>query len=275
MGYRRFFSAEKAISVDSVCTLFKAEHGPDFCFDGESHDFWELVYVREGKVGITADDRIYDFLPGDIILHKPMEFHKIRSLDNTFISAYICSFKASGKNIKEIENKTMRLMSDQRNKIEELMNTARESFLFEGAYPIAVKDTKLAQKFFAGLELFLLELTESNGMSAKENENSELFRKVIAVLNDHIRENISVEFIAEKCFISTGKLKKLFKKHTGMGVIAYFNELKIKKAMELLSGGLSVKETAEQLSYSSQFYLSTVFKKVTGITPSKYKENVL
>ena len=59
-----------------------------------------------------------------------------------------------------------------------------------------------------------------------------------------------------------------------MGVMAYFTELKIKKAMELLSGGLSVKETAEELSYSSQFYLSSVFKKVTGITPSKYKEKL-
>ena len=274
MNNRRFFSAEKAVSVDSICTLFKAEHGPEFYFDGESHDFWELVYVTGGKVGITADDRIYDFSPGDIILHKPMEFHKIRSLDNTNISAYICSFKASGTNIQELENKTMRLMSEQRNKIDEVMHTAKEAFEFDGPYPAKIKNSKAAQRFFSGLELFLIELTESGGKSAKENENSKVFGKIISVLNEHIKENITVGLVAEECFISTGKLKKLFKRYTGMGVMAYFTELKIKKAMELLSGGLSVKETAEELSYSSQFYLSSVFKKVTGITPSKYKEKL-
>lgn len=268
---REFYSFKKTIKIESLCTLFDKVYGPEFNFSGESHDFWELVYVIDGRVGITADDKIYDFSAGDVILHKPMEFHKIRSLENMPIHVFICSFKASGSGTEGLENKTMRLMAERREEMRYIIGLAQSAFEFEKNQPVRAKNDSNAQRFLNKLELFLLDISESEEVSVKENEKSELFGRIIAVLNEHITENISVDFVAEQCFISSSKLKKIFRNYTGMGVITYFNELKVRRAAELLREGYSVGETAERLNFSSQFYLSRVFKRVAGITPSAYK----
>lgn len=272
MKRKKAYLKEKCIDVDGIYTIFSAEYGPEFSFDGESHNFWELVYVIDGKVGITADDRVYNFSAGDIIFHKPMEFHKIYSLENTKITVFVLTFSAKGRYTAELENKTLKIDAHGRRRIEELSELAAKAFDIENSVPVGIKEERSAQRFFNLFENFLLGVAENNEISVAEDTNSKLFGDIIGIMSENISANVSIEYIAERCFVSTAKLKKVFKRYTGMGVMAYFTEMKIKKAMELLKSGMSVGETAEQLSYSSQFYLSRVFKKVTGITPSEYKK---
>ncbi|MBR2043868.1 MAG: AraC family transcriptional regulator [Clostridia bacterium] len=52
----------------------------------------------------------------------------------------------------------------------------------------------------------------------------------------------------------------------------YFNNIKIRKAIEHLKEGFSVKETAIALGFSDPNYFSTVFKRITGNPPSFYKK---
>lgn len=56
-----------------------------------------------------------------------------------------------------------------------------------------------------------------------------------------------------------------------MGVIHYFNHLKIMAATEMLKNGLTVKETATALGFANQNYFSTVFKRITWSAPTHYK----
>ena len=51
----------------------------------------------------------------------------------------------------------------------------------------------------------------------------------------------------------------------------YFNRIKMQRAAELLNEGVSVKQAALQVGFHDQNYFSTVFKRITGHTPSKYK----
>lgn len=265
--------SEKIIEADSVFTVINAVREPGFYFEGESHDFWELVYIAGGRAGITADDRIYTLSEGDLILHKPMEFHKIWAVDDTELHVFILSFSLSGSGIEGLKNRTFRLSHQKRTEIERLIKTAEAAFLrVDGCFVTAVKDVGKAQLYFNMLENFLIEISDNDSVHCGDDKDSRMFAEIVGFLNENTDKNLSVEYVAEQCYVSTAKLKKLFSAYTGMGVIAYFTKLKIKKAMELLSGGASVRETAEMLSYSSQFYLSYVFKKETGLTPSEYKK---
>ena len=51
----------------------------DHNFSGECHPFYELVFVKEGTVGITADEEVLTLSSGQILLHSPNEFHRIWS----------------------------------------------------------------------------------------------------------------------------------------------------------------------------------------------------
>ena len=74
--------------------------------------------------------------------------------------------------------------------------------------------------------------------------------------------------LAFLCNMSAINLQKIFSRYAGVGVMEYFNRVKMRKATELLEEGLSVKETALRLGFHDQNYFSTVFKRIIGVAPS-------
>ncbi|MBQ9940468.1 MAG: helix-turn-helix transcriptional regulator [Clostridia bacterium] len=67
----------------------------------------------------------------------------------------------------------------------------------------------------------------------------------------------------------------MFGKYNGLGIHEYILKNKIFLAKQMLRDGFSVTETSDKLSFSSQNYFSTAFKREVGISPGKYKINML
>lgn len=86
------------------------------------------------------------------------------------------------------------------------------------------------------------------------------------------RENLS-DYLVRHLHQDYSYLSNFFSSVEGTTIEKYFISLKIEKAKELLVyGELSLSEIAWQLGYSSVQHLSNQFKKVTGLTPSYFKE---
>ena len=66
-------------------------------------------------------------------------------------------------------------------------------------------------------------------------------------------------------------LQKSFSYYAGVGVMEYFNRQKMRRAAELMAEGYSVREAALAVGFSDQNYFSTVFKRITGHSPSAVK----
>lgn len=269
------FYPAKQISVDGVYTVIDSKKKPDFHFEGESHPFWELVYVKEGNVGVSADERIYSLSAGDVIFHKPMEFHRIWSSENSSPEIYILTFEASGERVNELENLSMKLNEASIILLEKCVNLGKKAFDFNrGRVVMDVIDKRLCQEYCNFLEVFMLSLV-SRGSSEKlpieSSSDSRLFSDVVLFLRDNIDEKLSVETIADRFFVSPSRIKKLFAKYSGIGVIGYFNNMKILEAQKMLREGLTVSETAEKLGFANQFYFSSVFKKIANMTPSDFR----
>ena len=64
------------IHITSMHSLFKIHYECGFEFPGETHDFWECLYILDGELCVSADERIYNMSQGELIFHKPLEFHK-------------------------------------------------------------------------------------------------------------------------------------------------------------------------------------------------------
>jgi len=90
---------------------------------------------------------------------------------------------------------------------------------------------------------------------------------------NNLRENLS-DYIVSKLHQDYSTLSKIFSENEKMTIEKYFILQKIEKIKELLSyGELNLNEIAFKLNYSSPAYLSAQFKKVTGLTPSQYKNS--
>ncbi|MBL1279345.1 MAG: helix-turn-helix domain-containing protein [Fluviicola sp.] len=82
--------------------------------------------------------------------------------------------------------------------------------------------------------------------------------------SDYLATNIGVDYT---------KLSKLFSAHENRTIENYSIFQKIERAKELLSyNELTISQISYELNYSSPQHLSRQFKKVTGITPTKFKE---
>lgn len=262
---------EQKIRIDALYTLFSDTREPNYSFEGERHNFWEIVCVLEGEVGVASANDLYTLSKGQAVIHSPMEFHNIWS-ENLKNTVFIFSF--AGK-MPELKHKVYNFGAPERNIISEIIEQSVKIFEYKGLIMKCVKKgmENEAEKTVKKLEYLIASLT-SNGEADildLKSKSAQNYLNIISVLNDNINTNLTIEEIADLCNMSQSNLKKTFRKYSGVGIIKYFNELKIEKAQKLLNSGYSVKETAATLGYSDQNYFSVVFKRVKGYSPIKLK----
>jgi AraC-like DNA-binding protein len=103
------------------------------------------------------------------------------------------------------------------------------------------------------------------------NKIKNIIVKLVHGSDENIVVNLS-EFIAAALNLNYRYLSNLFSEVEGTTIEKYFISQRIEKAKELIVyDELSLSEIAHQLGYSSVSYLSSQFKKVTGLTPTHYK----
>lgn len=109
---------------------------------------------------------------------------------------------------------------------------------------------------------------------AKKKAVSRHVVQSIDYIRSHIRENLTVETVAEALSLNASYLSKLFKQETGQTLGHYIREQKIQTACNMLrhldESSLNI---ANYLGYSSQSHFIQVFRKVTGMTPEEYRRN--
>lgn len=94
---------------------------------------------------------------------------------------------------------------------------------------------------------------------------------VIAYLEKHYQEDVTIREMAAKLYITPAYLCRLFKKATSRTINEYLTELRIRKAKELLAlGRYHLYEIAPMVGYQDIKYFSRIFRDRTGLTPSDY-----
>lgn len=104
--------------------------------------------------------------------------------------------------------------------------------------------------------------------------NSEIFNDILEYVNNNFDKSITLIECAKQFYISPNYITRLFNKYTSLSYIAYINELRIKKAIELLNETeLSIKEIAQRVGYNNINYFYKNFKLITGTTPKMFNNN--
>lgn len=116
------------------------------------------------------------------------------------------------------------------------------------------------------------------GFELLDDKRTRLIEKIKNIIVQQVRHSSSPvhsnlsDLIAGKLHYDYTYLSNLFTESEGITIEKYFIAQRIEKVKELLVyDELSLSEIADQLNYSSAAYLSSQFKKITGLTPSFYK----
>lgn len=266
-----FNTVDRLILVDTLVSLYDEPRPKGFYFPGESHDFWEGVFVYQGEVTATADERIYQLSPGMLLLHKPMEFHRIWAAQDCEVRIVNLSFRANGQAMNHLKNGCFHLSKDQQCQFREITQIFSQAERYK-----EVHDThafRLTENITASLlEVFLLRLSENSPFTQEAHSyNDERYSKIVQIMKENCHRNLSLEDLSVLCEMSVSNMKRIFAMYSDVGIAKYFLALKMRRAMELIDKDIPFNCIAEMLQYPEVSYFYTVFKRETGMTPSQYR----
>ena len=281
---------EEVIRVDQLISLHYFQYTQEFYYGGEQHDFWELVYIDEGEAGIAAGDNGYFLKQGDIIFHKPNEYHNI-SPHKFLTCAVIFAFRSNSPAMSFFENKILRVTERQKYHISEILKEGKASLL-DPLNEVCQEKLRFSPDMPFGtlqllkthLEQMLIDMVRENRVLETEPRPSEVVRwknedlitrQIRELLQANLRTQITLDEIAAQVGFSKTYVKTLFRHNTGESIMQTFHGMKIEEAKRLISQRkYSVTEISELLGFSSVHYFSRAFKKATGISPSAYSQSV-
>ncbi|WP_083613367.1 response regulator [Paenibacillus sp. P46E] len=142
---------------------------------------------------------------------------------------------------------------------------------------LTIMDTLYKQKNISGLKAYMLSLFYdlSTYVAGKNtSRNSKTINRIRAIVQEGYAHELSIARIAEEVYLTPNYISLIFKKETGETLTDFITRIRIDKAKELLhSTDLKVMEIAERVGYDNPHYFSTVFKKIVGKHPLKYRSD--
>ncbi len=306
-------SIKNYIGISSIVTIHYFEFTKDYVYHGESHDFWEMVYVDKGEIIATADKEDIVIRQGEALFHKPMEFHKLRSNGISAPNVFVISFVCGDEEMSFFEGKHLTVPGKLRKLITDIIAESQGTY----ALPVFDRDLKelnLAENpLFGGSQIIRMRLEEllikliregygqaesvgvsdlrireeakdgkfgstvaKSGSAIPDDGDENLTAKIIDIIKrDGIYGSVNLDKICKEVNYGKTYICTRFKSVTGYSVMEYVNILKVAEAKKLIrEKNHNFMQISNMLKYNNPHYFSKVFKKITGLSPREYMNTV-
>ena len=108
----------------------------------------------------------------------------------------------------------------------------------------------------------------------KRSGSTEHVTEAQEYIEKHYKEKFSLNLIAGSLYVNGSYLLRLFKANTGHTLLWYHHHVRCEKAGEFLADGrFSISEAGEAVGFASSSHFTHIFKKMTGKTPSEYRND--
>lgn len=287
-------SLEESIHIRKLYSVHYFQYMSDFSFPGESHNFWEFIYVDSGTVNVTAGRRRLTLNRGNILFHKPNEFHSVHANGVVSPSLVVVSFSCHSACMNAFKGQLLTLQNSEHELLADLIREAQHAFNGRMDDPylqhLVVADSSLAfgaeQLIYSYLEQLLIQLYRRNFISrlpggvdipVPENtgKTSEVYTRIVQYMEAHVREHLTMDQLCGDNILSRSTVQKIMKETCGCGAIEFFSHLKIETAKQLIRDNkMSITEIADYLGYTSIHYFSRQFRHLTFMSPSEYANSI-
>lgn len=239
------------------------------------HTFHKVIILLAGKAGYAIEGERYDLSPGDFVLVGRGSIHRPEVAEDDFYErmilyidpAYLTSLSTEDCDLESCFRQAQTAFryvyrdeggSRVRQMFETLARTSRE-----GGYGAALLER--AQ--------FLELMVEVNRVcrGGHQVQAAAGDRKVVTLLqylNLHLTEELSIDQLAERFYISKYHMMRRFRQETGYSIHGYLTEKRLLLAQRLLAQGVSPSEAGERAGYQDYSTFSRAYKKHFGRGPS-------
>ncbi len=226
----------------------------------------ELEIVKTGTGFSYVSGAQYPHAPGRILLALPGDTRFTMGSYECFYLKFKCD---DGQITEPLRSLPRTAVSANTYDIERCISEAAELVRSKEE----TDQFKLYSLVFSALSR-LSELLRINGQSAS-NPDLRYFDTVIAVkeyIDSHYSEQISLELLSEKFFLSKNFLRIKFKEYMGISSHKYLGNVRLSYAKKLLrTTEKNISQIAFECGYESQVYFNYCFREQVGVSPLKYR----
>ena len=237
------------------------------------HNYYELYYLEEGGRYQRSDHDLYLLQPGDFIIFSPYSMHYSYGDTDMRFRRIILYFRRD-----EIDSPEVIRLLDEGTGL--YRPSSRENQMIHRILIELLK--KLESKSPFGRECshsllnFLLYhiVREKRIVTSVKTEQTKRITQIIGYIHTHYNEQITLEHLAEKFYVSTFYLCREFRSYTNSTIVQYINVTRIMNAQRMLmETEKNITEVGRETGFSNLTHFNRVFKQVTGMTPSGFRKS--
>lgn len=246
------------------------------------HDFYEIYLFLSGNVNYSIESRNYHLMPGDILLISPLELHQpmftwekqpyeriVLWIDKAFIK----DLNKTGHDLTRcfdtghpLHTNMIRPDAATRQHVTNLMErliTETESHEFASDLAAAA--------YLIELLILVNRLAEYSPQHHEVKDKSgPVVSNVLAYINEHYSEDLSLDLLASKFFISKYHLSHEFNRLVGTSVYRYIIQKRLVIAKQMLSDGTPPTDVYQHCGFGDYANFYRAFKSEYHISPKEF-----
>jgi AraC-like DNA-binding protein/quercetin dioxygenase-like cupin family protein len=249
---------------------------PDWKFPSHKHDdLCELVYISEGEGEFIINNKYFRACKGDIMVYNRGVIHDEKSDPLNPLRTYFCgigNLKINGLDEGFIIPSTFLPLIHTNKYMHKVENYISD--IFEECSSQVLGYEIVANNLLTSLIILLTRIISTQSLSTAHLETSSLSYQIKEYIDKNYTQDISLNEIANRIYVSQHYMSHIFKQETGYSPINYLINRRLGEAKKLLlTTDMNIFEISTRVGYENPNYFTMLFKKATGISPSKFRES--
>lgn len=266
--------------------IFHIRDKKNIKFEYHHHDFSKIVILIDGDLTYYIEGKSYILKPWDILFVNKNEIHKpvvnankyseriVIWLNPDFIAKYaqgnndlLKCFEVAMKNNYNLLRLNMKSIENIKTLIQDIQSCDNSN---EFGSEI-LKESLFIQLMVLMNRLFL---SSDKNRDIEDVQYDKTIEEVLSYINSNLENDLSIDTIASKFFISKYYLMRKFKSQIGSSIHNYVIQKRLILAKSLISDGLNMSNVCYKCGFNDYSSFVRAFKKVYGVSPSNYNPKI-
>jgi AraC-like DNA-binding protein len=240
-----------------------------------NHDYYVISLIESGRQSFTHKGTKYLTSPGGVILINPGAVHtgeavdkegfEMRSLYPTLSHMEAAVFELTGRHRALPFFKNVRVDD----------HWARHSIVaLHDAVSQQSSPLECESRFIWTLTQLIRRYADVSFTEHPVGKEKKAIAQARRYIDECFSQGVSLHELAQHVALSPYYLLRVFRAEVGMPPYAYLESVRVRHAQQLIEAGKSLAEVAMEVGFSSQSHLTRRFKKIIGVTPGQYAQQV-
>lgn len=263
--------AANAMASGAVVALARAQGTTTNMAHSHSHAYFEIYYLESGSRSHMLGDRQHQIVGGELVIIPPHLMHHSFTPDEAHYKRVVVYFDPGvvvhSQVMAQIQENptTYRLSAEARTIVDAIIAQLFTLQDNQGQYV-----NERLQLLVNQLVITIIQAEVTDSLVTRQHRMTQ----VVRYLGDHFSEQITLDELAARFYISSYHLCREFKRFTGTTIVTHLNQIRVARARVLLQETtLSVTEISKQVGFANVSHFNRTFRRLTGTHPTAVRRS--